>query len=62
MSGLVELVRRGCLFARESAILGNSGNHFYFLELIIINKFGFHCLHGVTNYGNVKVATIFLSF
>lgn len=62
MSGLVVPDCHGCLFAKESAILGNYGNHFRFLELIIINKVGFHCLHGVTNYGNVEVVTIFLSF
>lgn len=62
MGGLVVLDCRGFLFARESAILGNYGNHFHFLELIIINKVDFHRLHDVTNYGNVKVAIIFLSF
>lgn len=62
MGGLVVLDCRSCLFARESAILGNYGNHFHFLELIIINKVGFHRLHEVTNYDNLKVATIFLAF
>lgn len=62
MSGLVVPDCHGCLFAKESAMLGNYGNHFHFLELIIINKVGFHCLHGVTNYSNLKVATIFLAF
>lgn len=62
MSGLVVPDCHGCLFAKESTILGNYGNHFHFLELIIINKIGFHRLHEVTNYDNLKVATIFLAF
>lgn len=62
MSGLVVPDCHGCLFAKESAILGNYGNHFHFLELIIINKVGFHRLHEVTNYDNLKVATIFRAF
>lgn len=62
MSGLTVRVRRSCQFAKESAILGNSGNCFGFLELIIINKVGFHRFHEVTNYDNLKVATIFLAF
>ena len=62
MNGLVVLDCRSCQFTKESAILGNYGNYFHFLELIIINKVGFHCLHKVTNYGNLKVATIFLAF
>lgn len=62
MSGLVVLDCRSCLFARESAILGNSGNCFDFLESIIINKIDFHRFHDVTNYDNLKVATIFLAF
>lgn len=62
MSGLVVPDCHGCLFAKESAILGNYGNHFHFLELIIINKVGFHRFHEVTNYDNLKVATIFLAF
>lgn len=53
---------RSCPFAKESAILGNSGNCFGFLELIIINKIDFHRFHDVTNYDNLKVATIFLAF
>lgn len=62
MSGLVVPDCHGCLFAKESAILGNYDNHFHFLELIIINKVCFHRLHEVTNYDNLKVATIFLAF
>ena len=59
MSGLLERVRRGCQFANELAILGNLGNLFRFLELIIINKVDFHRLHGVANSGNFRVVTIF---
>lgn len=62
IKGLVVLNCRGCLFASESAIIGNSGNYFYVLELIIINKVDFHRLHDVACYDNLKVATIFLFF
>lgn len=62
INGLVVLNCRGCLFASKSAITGNSGNYFYILELIIINKVDFHRFHDVTSYDNLKVATIFLAF
>lgn len=62
MDGLVALDCHGCPFAKESAITGNSGNYFYILELIIINKVDFHRFHDVTSYDNLKVATIFLAF
>lgn len=62
MSGMVVPDCLCCQFAKESAILGNTGNNFNFLELIIINKVGFHRLHDVSDYGNTKVATIFLAF
>lgn len=62
MGGLVVLDCHGCPFVKESAITGNSGNYFYVLELIIINKVDFHRFHDVTSYDNLKVATIFLAF
>lgn len=52
----------GCQSAKELAILGNSGNYFYILELIIINKVDFHRFHDVASYDNLKVATIFPAF
>lgn len=62
MGGLVVLGCRGCQSAKELAISGNYGNHFCFLESIIIIKVDFHRLHDVASYDNLKVATIFLAF
>lgn len=56
------LVCRGCPSAKELAMLGNYGNHFCFLESIIIIKVDFHRFHDVASYDNLKVATIFLAF